>query len=198
MKTNSISFTSRINFIPERVFDNIINKGSFIDWAQPETMIKKADSDIWTYGIRTCTAGGIINSKTKEVVGFHIYDNEDNFLNIDTLLKRLFKLMPNADGALIIGGKDIYNRRYSTPIFNKIKEALLQNIPNVTIFEKHKIPNSESNICYSALKDEWYLNTIYSRGFSAKLENVKNKKELCDNFEKIQISKNDILNIEPS
>ena len=78
-------------------------------------------------------------------------------------------------------------------IFRKLENLLSEKISKITKFEKHKIINSESNIMYSAEKDEWFINTIFSKRFTWQGDDALTKEALLENFERIKLAEGDTL-----
>ena len=196
MKTNNISFTSKINFVPESVFSKYrYARGVYVDVAARKNLVcKVSNQNVWTDYICSCVSGAAINTKTKDIAGFHLFHSKKIFQKCDEFLEDVFSFVPDADSALIIGGKDTRLTPYSVKIFDKIAEEFKKRIPNLTIFERHKKLNSGSDICYFADRDEWLINTLYSDnifGFHAK--DVLSQEELVNCFGKISIGDGDKL-----
>ena len=194
MKVDNVSFTSRINIVPESFFNRFPYDRSHIDITTSSDIIRKVvNSDIWTDGIRTCTAGAVVNTKTKEAAGFHFYDCHKNFVKLEEYVAKMLELIPGADRALVLGAKDLKGRAYSMMIFRKLEDLLGEKIPKITTFERHKLINSESNILYSAEKDEWFVNTVFSRSFTWNGDSALTKETLLENFDRIKLADGDSL-----
>ena len=159
---NGVTFKSRINFVNRIQYDKI-EKNNYIKFlelnkkvSQIPTLFKKEpmrnrtdilkSQDFYTEGVRTCTAGGVINTKTAEAAGFHIFDNLYNDENVDEILENIFDRVKNPDRALLLGSKLLKCSIYSIPIFQKIYDGISKRIKNVTIFREHVFPFSESNL----------------------------------------------------
>lgn len=160
MKAEQISFTSRINFVTAKEFENKIFKGGYIGFSKFEENFLKAD-EFYTTAIRTCTAGGLVDTKNCRAIGFHYYDDLENNMNIQKFLNKMFSLIKNPDRAFLIGGKDLKFSPYSLLNFNEIKDLITQKVPYVSYFKEHVLPFSESNIHYDLRKDEWTVNSVY-------------------------------------
>ena len=195
MKTSEINFTSRIFFVPETKFD-ALNYGKYINLQFPyEKPLSTKGSNILISGIRTCTGGVISNTKSGNTAAFHLYDNSENMQHIDEFIKELFSLVPNADKAMLVGGKPLKLRIYSMKLFNKIKHSFKNSIKDITIFEKHKYPNSETNLFYNAQDDTFFINTLYSPYSTLKCNDVNTLEELIRAYGKIKIAKQDKIYI---
>lgn len=188
---NNLSFTSRINFVDEQTFSKVA-KGAFFDCYPWQDSFKKAP-EFHTYEIRSCTAGGIVDTKTKEVVGFHYYDCETYFEGIEKFIDNLFDLIKNPDRCLVIGGKDMPNSPFSVKSFNKFKEILSDRIANVSIFGYHLPKFDESSIHYSINNDEWNIFTGCKDMSGQFYRFVTSPKSLNENFKTIKIADGDTL-----
>lgn len=160
MKTEQVSFTSRINFVTAAQFENKFLRGKYIGFKNLARPLLKAD-EFYTTEIRTCTAGGLVNTKTGESVGFHYYDDMEHNTNIHIFQDKMFNSIKDPDRAFIIGGKDLKFSPYSLANFNEIKDAITKRVPFVSYFKEHIFPLSESSIHYDLYDDEWTINSIY-------------------------------------
>jgi len=196
MKCNGVSFTSKINFISAPDFEKVA-KGAFVSFSDnpnDERAVRKAD-DFYTCSVRTCTAGGLIDSKNKEAVGFHYYDGPKNNQAIVDYVDKLFRNVKNPDKALILGGKKLIGSPYSMEQFLKIKELLSQRVDNLTVFEKHNFPWSESDMYYSLDDDTWRIHTMYRPLTEFREHSVLSPEDLKKAFEKVNLAKDDTLQI---
>lgn len=210
---NSISFKSRINFVNRANYEQI-PKGTYIQFEQLNKSIvdlsKKSQKpssldkifhrldvlksrDFYTEDVRTCTAGGVIDTKTSESAGFHIYDNLYNSENIEEILENIFDRVKNPDRALLIGSKKLMCSRYSIPIFQKIYDGILKRVKNVTIFREHIFPFSESSLNYSLKNDTWTIQSMYRPFFNYKDFDIESIEELYKCFKEIIIANGDTL-----
>lgn len=197
MKAEKITFTSKINFVDRKTFNSLC-VGKFIDFTNPETSIVKADSFNMDC-VRTCSAGGVKNSKTGDAVGFHSYDKEEYSKPIENVISDIFLMVENPDRALLLGGKNLRINTYnSMRRFWHLKEAFLNRIKNVTFFEEHTFPDSESNLCYLKDSDTWLINSEYKDYRQIKPMNkcVSSIEELLRFFRKVQIAQGDTLFID--
>ena len=208
MAVDKVSFTSRINFVDAKTFEKF-RTGSYIDFrrdinfrnedANSPWFAKIVHSDIvkakkfYTDEIRTCTAGGVIDSKTGECAGFHFFDSLENHENTDLMLEAIFSLVPNPDRALILGGKKLAVADYSMPIFEKILKGLKSKIENVTVFKEHFYPFSESDLQYNIKKDTWTIHSMYRPLTEIKTYCVNSKDRLKNCFKEVEIAKGDSL-----
>ena len=207
---NNITFTSKINFVDARTFEKFQN-GVYIDCCRIQNFSKDSFSEqvknkipkinlkqpnkIYTYNIRTCTAGGIIDSKTGEAVGFHIYDDLCNLKQIKNILEEIFNIIKNPDRAFLLGGKNLKCSPYSIPIFNTVYNEFLSKIKNITLFQEHVFPLSESDFHYNLLNDTWTLHTMYRPLNDAKEHSAMTPQELRNCFKRIELANGDSLYI---
>jgi len=211
MKTDRISFTSKINFVDGKTFEKFY-RGKYIDFrpennfSNPQKFhwpwfkkslrndIIKAD-EFYTDNVRTCTAGGVIDSNTGQCAGFHIYDSYDNAVDADKLLEAIFTLVPNPERAMILGSKRLSFANYSLPVFEEILEGLKSKIKNITIFREHIFPYSETHFHYSLKKDTWTIRSLFRYPTDLMYDReVLDSKALHECFKEIKIANNDKLN----
>lgn len=196
MKINNINFTSKLVFIPEKTFDSI-DVGDHIDLQFPnEKAIYDNKKNILITGVRTCSAGTILNTTTGDYAAFHIYDCEDSLKAANSLIEEIFEKIPGADKAILVGGKRLQSRIHSMELLKKIKYAIQKKIKNITTFERHKFSNSETNMFYSVQDDTWLINSLYSPYSMPKCNDVKSVQELLKSYGKIKIAKDDIVCIQ--
>lgn len=188
---NEISFKSKINFVQEVKWYNDFRKGTNIDFRVPAKAFQKA-GEFFTEEVRTCTAGGFINSKTGEAAGFHYYDGETGYNNIENFVNMIFKSI-NPDRCLLLGSNDLKCAPFSVASFRKFKEIFTERMKNVTIFEQHVFPWSESNLHYSSCDDRWDIYTMFRPLTDYKEHSVSNAADLQQCFKKIIISDGDVL-----
>lgn len=211
MKTDKVSFTSKINFVDAKTFDKF-RRGVYVDF-RPENNISdrknailpwfkkyirhdvvKAD-EFYTDQVRTCTAGGVIDTKTGQCAGFHFFDSLDNALETKQMLGSIFRLVPNPDRALILGGKRLSFANYSLPIFEEILQGLKAKIDNVTVFKEHLFPHSESHLHYSLKDDTWTINSVFRYKTNLLVDhNIDERNLLNKCFNEIEIADGDSLN----
>ena len=196
---NSISFRSRIEFVNGYNFRrNVKYMRNYIPCEGEPLMdnlihyIKKGA--FYTDEIRTCTAGGITDTKSK-AIGFHIFDNLINSESLNLRINALEEVLlanPNMRG-LLIGGKQIRGRVYSLEIFNKIKEFFCKNIPCMSIFEEHLVGASESHIKYSLDNDKWAICTYFYDDEIKQYKYVESLADLKKAFRNVKIAEGDTL-----
>lgn len=198
MPDNNISFTSRINFVNSKMFDKF-RHGSYIDIRKSNNLSENlqfgiSNSDeFYTDEVRTCTAGAIINSKTKQCVGFHIYDCLNNEEKIDDIINYILSFVEKPDKALLLGSKKIKCSNYSLPIFDKIYEKLASNIKNITTFKEHTFPFSESNLHYNAKNDIWTIHSLYRERINIKDNDVLSQNDIKKAFKEIKLADGDSI-----
>ena len=210
---DSISFTSRINFVNRANYEQI-PKGTYIQFerlnksivdlsknVQRQAGLNKIfhrldvikSKDFYTEDVRTCTAGGVIDTQTGESAGFHIFDDLYNCEHVEEILENIFDRVKKPDRALLIGSKKLMCSRYSIPIFEKIYDGISKRIKNVTIFREHVFPLSESSLNYSLKNDTWTIQSMYRPFFSCKDFEIESKEDLYKCFKEIVIANGDTL-----
>jgi hypothetical protein len=194
MNVDKISFTSKINFVDAKTFYNVC-VGRYIDFSDAKTSIVKAD-EFYTEAVRTCSAGGLHRSATEENLGYHIYDGIKRSTPIEYFVNDMFSRIKNPDRALLLGGKRLrFNATESMKRFHELKNTLFERVKNVTYFEEHAIPDSESNLCYINHDDTWYINTVFKDYKTGKDMCVDTLEKLLKAFKHISIAKGDTLYI---
>jgi len=196
MQINNLSFTSKINFVDKADFEKVV-KGEYVDFSKDPAYInsvRKAD-DYYTYAVRTCGAGGIHSSKTGESAGYHSYDCQQMYQNLDFFVDRFFKNVENPDQALLLGGKHLADSPYSMRQFLKLKELLEDRVENVSVIEEHVFPWSESDIYYSGKDDTYTIYSMYRPYTDFREHAVLSPEELKVAFKKIKIAPSDTLQI---
>jgi hypothetical protein len=210
---SDVSFTSRIKFVDRNAFDSL-RKGAYVDFHPDDTytafdMLKlkeiekmfrgirnprldvlKAD-EFYTDTVRTCTAGGVVDTKTGEAAGFHIFDCLRNSEKIDDILDNIFGRVKNPDRALIVGSKTLSGSDFSIPMFEKIYEGIAKRVPKVTVLREHTLPYSETNMHYSLKNDTWTLQSMYKPLTDYREFDVKSGEDLQKCFKEIKIADGD-------
>lgn len=219
--SNNVSFTSRINFVNRNTFDNF-RKGMYVDFRPDNTFsaldmnilqrieretgkkikhlrmdVLKAD-EFYTEEVRTCTGGGVVDTKTGEAAGFHVYDSLDNFNKVEDILDNIFGRVKNPDRAVIVGSKELHGSDYSKPIFKAIYEGIAKRVPNVTVLREHTLPYSETDFHYSAKNDTWTIRSMFRPLTGIKEFDVSSKEELDKCFKEVRIADGDVLTFEKS
>lgn len=189
MKTEKIAFTSKINFVPSSSFDKF-RRGKYIDIKNLEKNILVAD-EFFSEDIFAGIAGGIIDTKNKLSVGFNL-DILDR-AQIKDVLDTLFKVIPNPDKALIIGGNSSLS---SLESFNIFADKIIKKVQNVSIFKEHIFPSSKSNIHYDLYNDEWTINSIYQPLKQTKHYDIESRDDIKRVFRHAKVPNDDTLFIE--
>ena len=211
MTADKISFTSRINFVDAKTFDKF-RRGAYVEFqkdlnfmcAQNSTSpwfaklvrpdIVKAD-EFFTDEVRTCTAGGVIDTKTGQCAGFHLFDCLSNFRGANKIIDNIFSLVPNPDRALNLGSKDLVYAEFSTRLFEQILEGLKSKIKDITVFKKHVFSSSESDLHYSLKDDTWTIHSMFHCPLeSFHDQEVINPEALKKCFKEVKIADGDSLN----
>jgi hypothetical protein len=213
---NDISFTSRFQFVNAKGFENF-RRGAYIDFRtnsdltaldminmkivekamgtkikHPRLDVVKAD-EFFTEEVRTCSAGGVVDTKTGEAAGFHAYDSLDNLNKVEDILENLFGRVPNANRAFIVGSKDLHCAEISIPMFKAIYEGIAKRIKNVTVFREHTLPYSETDFHYASKNDTWTIHSMYRPLTDIKQYDVTTKEELNKCFKEIKLANGDVL-----
>lgn len=192
MKTNNnISFTSNIRFVPTEL-KRLKLKGKEIGFLPEEQNCIKAP-EFLTYAIRTCTGGGLVNPH-KDAIGFHYLDASfSNFFHINKFIKKLGKEVQPERG-LLVGAKEAFYQGFifSTRNFKSFKKGLLKFTNNISIFECHKYPFSETDFHYSLKDDTWTLSHSFVNE-KGEVDFVKSLEDLKKCYKKIQIADGDRL-----
>lgn len=195
MKTQSVSFTSKINFVDSKTFRENFCRGKLVDFRKPGVYIYEGD-EIYTEELRTCAAGGKVVPKLRKAAGFHYYDDIISNMEIDNLTDELCKTLPQAEHGLMIGGKKLKFSPYSLENFDIILNCMKKQVKYLTIFREHKFPWSETNFHYGANNDTWTINSIFRRLTEAKEHDVLSKEALKEAFGEIHIAQGDELYIQ--
>ncbi|MBO6256497.1 hypothetical protein J6N69_00470 [bacterium] len=219
---NNIVFGSRINFVDSKTFDDF-RRGAYVDFRKeggfsakslsraqkyknkfeqminpPKMNMSRTDvilsDEFYTEGVRTCTAGGVIDLKSGKCLGFHFYDSLDNMKKVDEMIANIFDKIPNPDGALILGGKNLKCSNYSLPIFEKITEAILSKIKRVTVLREHLYPFSETDMHYSLKNDTWTIYSMFRPVTEIKERYISSKSDLQNCFREVKIAASDSVN----
>lgn len=189
--SREISFKSKIQFVDREQFKKIVQKSA--RWKKSNidhnSNYMKYGMNFHTTKIRTCTAGGFIIPQKKSC-GFHILNSAFFNEKLDWIFQNtFFNIQP--ERALLIGSKKYDGVKYSLENFKKIKEIVTSKVKDVSIFECHRFPYSESNFHYSASKDTWTILGQYNyKGKDIQVTTLKDLKRL---YKKITIAKGDRL-----
>lgn len=189
---NNISFTSNINFVSARQFRKVVHKsGEYIPFNDYGTgKFCSVSSSFYTKCVRTCTAGGVIDSKTAR--GFHIKDSFENVNNIGNIYHSITENIEKPfENVLLIGSKNLRMANYSTKIFGVFKNIFSKKSKNISYFETFNDNRAEAHIHYSRPKDTWTVNVQI---FDRKKENyysILTKEDLLKSFKNISVGKKD-------
>ena len=190
MKNKSVSFTSKIRFVDRPVY-KMLEKKNFIDFVHTKPNILKAD-EFYSEEIRTCTGGGLVNPH-KEAEGFHFLNDYTNKKNFPQLVNSLFRFVKSPERGLLVGGKEGDIFPYSLEQFEKFKKVFLERVKNVSLFQQHAFPYSETNYHYSLADDTWTLCSRYRNEKELNFNTVKSLEMLKKCFKKISIAEGDRL-----
>ena len=190
MENNSISFTSKIRFVERHIY-SIMDKKNFIDFAHSKPNILKAD-EFYSEEIRTCTGGGLVNPY-HEAEGFHLWDDLTNKRKFPHLINSLFRFVKKPERGLLVGSKELEKSPYSIEQFDKFKKVFLERVKDVSIFQQHTFPCSETHYHYSLDSDTWTLCTRYKNEKELNYKSVRSLEALKKCFKYISIAKGDRL-----
>ncbi len=191
MKTEKITFTSRINFVDAKTFEKF-RKGQYVNFRVRNHLTYKAN-EIYTDEVRTCTAGYVTDLETKKVEGFHYYDDLLNYIGIDDLKDKLSKTIEKTSRALLIGGKDLKSAKFSLLNLDMLVEFFKNKTPNLTLFKQHNFPWSESNFHYDIKTDTCTIHSMFRPHTEIKQKDVLTKDDLLFAFKEIKIADGDEL-----
>lgn len=190
MENHSIAFTSKIRFVDLPAF-KMFKKGDYIDYIHNKPNILKS-KEFYSEGIRTCSGGGLVKPGI-EAEGFHLWDDKTNYKKLPDIICSLFRFVKNPERGLLLGSKELEGSTYSLPQFRQLKNAFLNRVKNVSLFQQHKYENSQTHYHYSLEDDTWTLCTTYRLNDNARLQTVRSLKRLLKCFDKISIAKGDRL-----
>lgn len=188
---NNISFKSNIKFVPIEL-ERLNLRGKEIGFLPGEQNCIKA-SEFVTYGIKTCTGGGLV-IPGQEALGFHYLDASfSKFFKINKFIKDLGSQIQPERG-LLVGGKRaaLFGYIFSIRNFKTFKKGLEKLTKNLSIFECHKYPFSQTGFHYSLENDTWTLCHSFINEKGA-IDYVKNLDDLKKCYKKIQIADGDRL-----
>ena len=189
--TQPVSFKSRINIVTNKVFAEL-PAGRYIDFLMenPKKPNIVTSDMFYTLDIRTCTGGGLKNSRHNAAAGFHFWDEKLNVKNLQSFINQLKDYVKNPDGGLLIGSKKITGSPNSVPLFKLVKKELSKICSNISYFETIKKPYGEVDFKYSLADDTWNILLIDSIKCT---NSVRTINKLQDFFEKIYIAPTDRL-----
>jgi len=216
MTTNSISFTSRINFVDTHAFENF-RRGAYVDFRprnqltpidrlmrevvgdvnceqlkHPRHDVLKAD-EFYTDTVRTCAAGYVLDTRTKTAAGFHFYDSLENLESVKDMLVNIFHRVPNPDRAFLVGSKGLTCSRYSVPMFTNLYEGLSKRIPKITMFREHVFPYSETDFHYSVKDDTLTIRSMYKPLTDYREFDILTQEEMNKCYREIKIANGDTV-----
>ena len=191
-----VSFKSKINFVSGAEFNRFNRwQSHFVPSCLLSKKSVKIADNFYTEGVRTCSAGGFINTKKRQAVGFHFIDDRRWFdVYSKDILNHIFELI-NPDKCLLLGGKNLEKFSFSMEQFEYLKDFIGKRVEKLTIFEEHLFPLSETNLRYSINDDTWNINTIYKdkQNVYAEEQTLMTPEELKRCFKNVVISPDDEL-----
>jgi len=190
---NNISFKSRIHPVTLNEFTNattdIYQKASVnYPWTSNETI--KAPK-AYTMDIFDCSAGGIVDKDSGDVVMFHICPSQPDNFDFDKVEENIMALVNKKNSNLrgfILGAQTMFED--SIIYFKKMNKMLEdKHIPTSTF----KSPIAEqTHILYDAQKDEWLISNVYIN--SALNRGKKDKSTILkENFAEVNIANGDYI-----
>lgn len=190
MDKKSVSFTSNINFVDRIAYSKLSKKNKIGFWHNVPNILK-AD-EFYSEEIRTCTGGGLV-VPFKEAEGFHFWDDNTNKKNFSNIANSLFRFVKSPQRALLIGSKESEKYPYSIEQFERFKKIFSQRVPHLSLFERHRYPNSQTHYHYSLDNDTWTLFSEYRKSENMPYIQVKDLKTLRECFSNISIADGDRL-----
>ena len=212
---DNVSFTSKFQWVDAKKFDNF-RRGAYVDFRaennltaldminlkniekmtggkikHPRLDVVKAD-EFYTEEVRTCSAGGVVNTKTGEAAGFHAYDSLFTLEKVDDILENLFGYVPNADRVFIVGSKELHcGAEFSRPIFKALYDGIARRVKNVTVLREHTLPYSETDFHYSANNDTWTIHSMFRPLTDIKQFDVLSREDVDKCFKEVKIADGD-------
>lgn len=188
---DKVSFNANIRPVRAQEFAQLCEKlGKSSNVKYPWTVKQTVQGPAgYTKGVLDCTAGGIIDDDTGDVVMFHIchsMDENKNFSAIEAdIMKRISSFSKNLKGFLV-GSLGKY--KTSDEMFLNFKNMFKKNGISTTFFRENKY--DPTDILYNSTKDEIMI-TSYS--ISKKLSDGEKNHIgiLNDCFRQIQIASGD-------
>ncbi|MBR6127974.1 hypothetical protein IKQ21_09850 [bacterium] len=193
MRTEKVSFKSRINFVTYKDF-NKFRRGKCVDFRDAKTQIIKAE-EFFLSNVESDISGGLIDTKNRTAIGFSFDGGITDNAQVRKFLKKLFRLIPNADRGLIIGAKD-WKVSSSSENFDMISGKIRKKIPNVSMFREHIFHESESNVHYDLYNDEWTISTKYKPLKQENFIDVTSGDEIKMAFRHAKVAEGDTLFID--
>lgn len=187
---NQISFKSNICIVTPQKFKKICG-GKYIHFSPNKKRNNIIKSDTFcTYGIRTCTGGGIKNKNNTFAIGFHIWDGITG-KPLDKTINRIKNSINRPNSALLIGSKNI--DKTSIDNFNKLQKELTKICPSISYFKTFTHPFASADFKYLRAKDTWFINIKTYNDNTESPVSIKTLKALLKSFEEIFISPTDSL-----
>lgn len=194
-QNQNINFKSNIKFVSGKEFDSKMFRRFFYCGKPQDPFISSfvKGKDVWTPEVRTCTAGGVVD--TNDVLAFHLIDKAENITEAKHSFADIIRnLTVETKSALLIGSKDVKSRKLSIPLFEQVKSEL-KKLVTPSVFETHTNKFAESNIGYEKATDTWFINTTYPKHpmLPYKRVDITDFETLQNNFENIKIAPQDRL-----
>ena len=194
-QNQNINFKSNIKFVSGEEFDSKMFRKFFYCGKPLEPFISSfaRGKNVWTPEVRTCTAGGVVD--TNDVLAFHLMDKAENIDDTKRSFVDIIRdLTRETKSALLIGAKDVKERKLSVPLFEQVKREL-KKLVTPSVFENHTNRYAESNIGYEKATDTWFINTTIPEHpmLPNKRIDITDLASLQENFENIKIAPQDRL-----
>lgn len=188
-------FSSNIRFVTSKEFDRHCFH-SFFYCGRPTLPIDSSmlkGKDIWTPDIRTCTAGGVVDSEG--AAGFHIFDCRENLEKLkNDFIPAIKNMIQKPLSALIIGSKKLDRYPDSIPVFEETNSQI-KKLTTPSVFKTHSNRFASTDIGYEQSTDTWFINSTYPKNpmMPDFREEVLSVDDLKNNFERIRIAPQDNL-----
>lgn len=195
-ETDNINFQSKINFVSAKEFKSKHCK--HLLYCKPPTAPVESsfmkESGFWTYEVKSCTAGGIVDKNG--VLGFHILDCAENIRKLKQNMQDIIKnLNHNNLSALVIGAKDLPDSQYSIPMFDTVSE-IIKKVIKPSVFKRHTNIYAQTDLKYDSQTDTWMIATLIPEIPMlpyGKTKSITDIHTLLENFGSVNIAPQDRL-----
>lgn len=187
------SFKSRINILSPLRYASKPNSENYIhcfqDRVHNNVVIAR---DFYTKQVRTCTGGCLTAQDSPLAVGFHIWD-ELKYFDLKSCIKKIKKLIPDADNGFLIGSKELIDADHSVSYFNEIQNSLSEICPNFSVFKTFTHPYGQADFKYFKDTDTLNIRLSFLKPYCDEISNVYSLKRLLSFFKEISIAPTDTL-----
>lgn len=192
ISNNNLNFKSNIHFVSSPNFRKQAFKNYFYCTSNsPLIDSMQKGGKIWTQSVRTCSAGGLVDSKG--ALGFHFFNCLETIKKVkEDLIPIIQKENSKTQSALLIGAKRICDS--SPMLFDTVLEKL-KEVVNPSYFKIFKNIYSECGVGYDKPSDSWFINLTVPKDDSRHYipKDILTLEELQNDFEEIKIAPQDKL-----